>query len=344
MNIFLALYTILLVSTLFAMQSNSKVIVLTHNGCTDGFAAAWCARKKFINLGITPYIIMVNPANVRPAFDRLKGKMNEYANDGTDNILTYSFDVGYSGKDMKTLLKIAPGTIILDHHISSNNSIIDEYGYMVPTNYKCDINKSGASLAWEYFYPNEPMPEFFRYIEDHDLWRFREPDSKSIGNAIYTMLPNSIHEFARWDEFYDKPKEMMDRAKQFADILTTAQEERIKRAYERGKQFNLKFGDLPAYSVYIVNATEDISDLGNQICELLSPPDDAYTHDIALIYYYDIKKNLYKVSLRSNNRRNPPVNVSLIAGLYGGGGHIAAAGFECKKITFTESGDGILID
>ena len=42
------------------------------------------------------------------------------------------------------------------------------------------------------------------------------------------------------------------------------------------------------------------------------------------IFLYELKEEHYKVSLRSNGK----VNVSKVAGFFGGGGHIKAAGFE----------------
>jgi hypothetical protein len=53
------------------------------------------------------------------------------------------------------------------------------------------MNKSGATLAWAYFHPHEPVPLFVAYVEDRDLWRKALPGSDDFF-AVYSILP---HEF-----------------------------------------------------------------------------------------------------------------------------------------------------
>ena len=47
------------------------------------------------------------------------------------------------------------------------------------------MNRSGAILAWRYFFGNfaEP-PELLKRIEDGDLWRWAYPDSKLVQAAL----------------------------------------------------------------------------------------------------------------------------------------------------------------
>src|SRR3989344_4937574 len=33
------------------------------------------------------------------------------------------------------------------------------------------LSHSGCVLAWKYFFPKKPVPEFLLYIEDVDIWR-----------------------------------------------------------------------------------------------------------------------------------------------------------------------------
>jgi len=48
------------------------------------------------------------------------------------------------------------------------------------------MQHSGAVLAWQYFMPNEPVPDLLRYVEDQDLWNWKLPHSDAVNAAIAT--------------------------------------------------------------------------------------------------------------------------------------------------------------
>ena len=87
--------------------------------------------------------------------------------------------------------------------------------------------------------------------------------------------------------------------------------------------------NIDGLDAFVINTTENISDLGADICQLKE--DDKYVADYALIWRYNMQDQKYHISLRSNPKRD--IDVSEIASKLGkGGGHKNAAGFQCKNI------------
>jgi oligoribonuclease NrnB/cAMP/cGMP phosphodiesterase (DHH superfamily) len=59
-----------------------------------------------------------------------------------------------------------------------------------------DMGKSGARLAWEFFFPEADVPALVAMVEDRDLWLWQQPDSA----AFLSALDMEVQDFARWDE------------------------------------------------------------------------------------------------------------------------------------------------
>lgn len=75
------------------------------------------------------------------------------------------FDFSYSNSIIKEIEKQAELLIIVDHHITAKGELIGR-GDEKERNYHFDMDKSGARLAWEFFYPNKEVPLLIRHIED----------------------------------------------------------------------------------------------------------------------------------------------------------------------------------
>ena len=59
-----------------------------------------------------------------------------------------------------------------------------------------DLNRSGATLAWDYLFPNEQRPPLLGHVEDRDLWRFKLPGTREIQAFVFS------HEytFEQWEK------------------------------------------------------------------------------------------------------------------------------------------------
>jgi oligoribonuclease NrnB/cAMP/cGMP phosphodiesterase (DHH superfamily) len=185
--------------------------------------------------------------------------------------------------------------VILDHHKTAEKDLA---GLPFAT---FDQQKSGAVLAWEHMYPFMPVPDILQYVQDRDLWKFALPKSKEI-NAYIATLPN---EFEAWDAFD------LETAMHCGQAIIAFQERQICRAIR-----NKRLVDIAGYTVLVVNLSDNISEVGNEMCQRF--PEYPFSAS-----YCDRADGQRSYSLRSVGE----FDVSAIAKQFGGGGHRNAAGY-----------------
>ncbi len=184
-----------------------------------------------------------------------------------------------------------------------------------------DMNKSGAGLTWDYFFPDIEMPLFIKMVQDRDLWKWSIPNSKDFTAGLFTL----------WDgcDYYDFDKifTMLDNiftdqymfnfCMGLGEVINQANSQRAKAIAEAASKRVDKF---MGKNVCIVNCSvEHVSEVGN----ILSSMDNI---DFAVMWTYKNPNESYYVSLRSSDK----VDVSKIAKAYGGGGHPNASGLNTK--------------
>ncbi|MDC8786936.1 DHH family phosphoesterase [Roseateles koreensis] len=159
-----------------------RPLVLFHGkGCSDGFAAALAAwiyyagNAEFIGLDHGQVQTL---ADLPPVAGRA----------------VYVLDFSFSAEILSGIDASAAKLVLLDHHKSAAEKL---------TGFRCrcgvvhfDMSKSGARLAWEFFHPEQPLPDLVRYIEDRDIWAWQYPES----GAFLSALDMEPREFVRWQE------------------------------------------------------------------------------------------------------------------------------------------------
>lgn len=260
-----------------------------HGNCYDGFGAAWVAWKKFG--GAAEYV---------PCF---YGKeMPEHSPGDEVYILDFSFP-----RDQLIELAGKCSVLVLDHHKSAEEALrgLDFCQF--------DMDRSGAGMAWDYFFPQDTRPPLINAIEDRDLWRFRYKDTK----AIQAYLRAEPMDFGGWSAISHELWDIRDR-------------DRIIRAGEAIARFTARQVELicgrsgvktvRGVRVAHVNATSFFS----EVChELLQKYPEA-----AVAMCYGISGNGVSWSLRSRG----DFDVADWAAYWGGGGHKSAAGMKTATI------------
>ena len=285
-------------------MEEKETVVLFHRNCDDGFGAAFVA---YLVMGLSAeYIGMKygdNPPNV-------KGK----------NV--YVFDFSFSPEVLLEMGAEAKSIHMLDHHLSAAKSwepLLDGNGYF--SNYrnvhvKFDMTRSGAGLAWEYFFPTKKMPMLIRHIQDNDLWKF------SVVNTKYF-----IRNLRSYDQCFDTWKMFFSYR-----VWEGAYKEFVREGVSQERFFGAQVNaihDLQKPSTAILgnsiglalNANEVFS---SEIGHLLSV--DSGTFGMV----YCVIDDKVKCSLRSSGE----FDVSVLAKLYGGGGHRNASGMVVSIDTF----------
>jgi len=324
---------------------NNAPIILYHRDCSDGFGAACVAehyfRQSVIKLEtpkkskifekstqnmdrlrkIKPIYFSVEPNRIIDDLQQIMGFNPES--------MVLSVDIGFTREAYDLLNNRFKNLIIIDHHISTyqnlvNINIVDLIGKeYLPTNIIFDLNKSACVLAWEYFFPNKNIPIFLLYLQDRDLYRFMEPESREINLALFHHYPPSYIEddrnrpdFSQWLKIMlDTKSSWLQKIQSDGVILRSVQVSTINRL--KRSAHKVTFAD---HQVMICNSSVEMSDLGNVLAE-------ENECDYAIVFR--ISGSDVFLSLRSFNLiPDLAFNVSDIARKYGGGGHQSAASFK----------------
>jgi oligoribonuclease NrnB/cAMP/cGMP phosphodiesterase (DHH superfamily) len=305
-----------------------KPICIYHGNCADGFGAAWVVRRFFNNGDI----------------DFHAGVYQDQPPDVTNRPVIL-VDFSYKREVMIELARKAYGVLLIDHHKSAaedlkadDNYIVDfgafqgridwmrflqncEQDVMENAPYArvysvFDMNKSGAGMAWDFFFPEEKRPALIDHIEDRDLWRFERPGTREIQAAVFSYP----YEFDIWDALIRWP---------VADLWNEGraiERKHHKDVAELVKAFRREMC-IGGHWVPVANLPYTLtSDAGHLMCEPYQSPNLAgewVTPPFAACYWDTPDGRVF--SLRS---RDDGMDVSEIAKQYGGGGHKNASGFR----------------
>lgn len=278
-------------------------LCIYHGHCNDGFTAAWVARRAIPGCELYAGVHQDPPPDAQ----------------GRDVLLV---DFSYPRPVLEALARGAASLVIIDHH----KTAIEELGDLPPVrtfadhlartredrsrgvdpiwHASFDLDRSGAGLAWDFFFPQQPRPPLIDRIEDRDLWRFVHADTRTVTAAVYSYP----HELDTWDRLFT------------ADLASLAAEgEALERKQQRDVAELLgvvtRRMQIGGYNVPIANLPSIFtSDAGHRL---------AQGEPFGGCYWDTPRGRVF--SLRSTDAG---VDVSEIAKLYGGGGHRNASGFR----------------
>jgi oligoribonuclease NrnB/cAMP/cGMP phosphodiesterase (DHH superfamily) len=281
------------------LQPEDVNLVIAHGNCPDGLGAAWAAWK--MHKSDIEYYFATHGSKDMP---NVEGK----------NVLMVDF--AYSSPEiMNDLNEKANKMLLLDHHKSAREALEGK----IDCDHIFNMERSGARMAWDFFYPNSRTPDLILYIEDRDLWKWGLPDSRGF-LASLNSFPQTFDTFDEVSEL--SQKEIRDFISEGHAIMRM-QRIMINQAVKHGVTGNLMTPDGIFYKCMISNnsSRELISDIGHDMAKIAG---------VALVWHYSHERDTNICSLRSDGT----VDVSKIATKFGGGGHHNASGFEYKgKIT-----------
>lgn len=287
-----------------------KPFCIYHGGCDDGFGAAWVVRKALGDVEFYPGAYAMEP----PPDGYISGR---------DVIMV---DFSYKRPVLDEIFRKANSLLILDHHKTAAEDLADyrpPFGpggawarhlenSMLDTMENCpqpyalfDMNRSGAGITWDFFFPDSPRPEFINYLEDRDLWRKALPN----GDEFTIALRSYPQDFTDWDELYARgAKSLIEEGKAIQRYYRLRIEDLKRHAYPaRLGQDNCWISNAPYFAA---------SEVAGELCDRPGATFGAC--------YFEVAPGKWQYSLRSRGE----FDVSAIAKQYGGGGHKNAAGFS----------------
>lgn len=213
----------------------------------------------------------------------------------------YFLDFIYKdGAALRKLLRDNRVTAI-DHHVSTKKLVFST------ANHSYALNHSGAVLAWKYFHPGKKIPTALLYIEDMDLWKLKMPKTREV-RSMLELLP---FDFKTWDPFirkFENPgfrKEIM----LSGGVVRQYEERQIDRTIANYAELVNFMG----HKVYAINSPVWTDEIGHALYRKQPP--------FAIVWRK--KGNLIRVSIRGSGK----VDLTKIAGKFGGGGHRGSSGF-----------------
>lgn len=215
-------------------------------------------------------------------------------------------DFSYPRAVLERMAEEALCITLLDHHKSARDDLVEFFHPKVWGLF--DLGRSGARITWDHFFPAEAPPQLLRHVEDRDLWRFALPHTRAILACLFSF----DYDFEVWDNFMARDNlqgmvrdGMAIERKHHKDI-----EELLKVA--------TRFMEIGGHVVPVANVPFTMaSDAAGKLAEGML---------FAATYYDTEKERVF--SLRS---AEDGLDVSLVAKLYGGGGHKHAAGFRVTR-------------
>lgn len=214
----------------------------------------------------------------------------------------FFIDFCYPKAAMEELISRNHSVTVLDHHVSCKDVV------SLANNYRYALDHSGCSLAWSYFHPGKKISYLVRVIEDNDLYLFKVPHTKEC-IAIFAGLEFDFKLWSKLEKDLENPLKRKAFVQKGRDLLEYKQQ-LIKRIL-----LNAEKVVFEGHATYALNTDLFHSDAANAIIT-------TFKTKIGIVWAY--KDGTIKISLRSNGK----VDVSKLAGKYGGGGHKAASGFS----------------
>lgn len=289
-------------------------VLIYHDNCDDGFAAAWTVHKKWGDA--VQYI----PSN----YGRPMPTWNGQARD----VLIADFSLPED--QCQAIVEAGSRILMLDHHKTAKEALARMPHTERPTiknvgqkydltagSWHCqvlvefDMERSGARMAWDFCFPGEETPELILAVEDRDLWRFNRPDTKLVSMYLRSL----DRKFDQWDAaaalYSDDPDRFLSEAraiKRFYDL-------RVKSICNNAGTQHFMGHD--GVAVTYACPYDFVSETCHTLLDIY--PDAPFA--VAVIQ----NQQGITYSLRSRDDR---VDVSQIASANGGGGHRNAAGFR----------------
>lgn len=264
----------------------TRTIVFYHGSCPDGFGGAYAAWKKFGDGA--EYVPLSRGDDEIPDVT------------GAD---VFFIDFVYDKARMDEIAAKAKSLVALDHH-AGVQAVTESFPGSV-----FDNDRSGATLAWHYFHPDELTPRLLSLVEDDDLFRFALPDTRPV-IAYLSVKP---YTFELWDEVRElldhpeKSEAFLGKVRTYAEYFELLATLAVDHA---------KLVEFEGHQVYFATA-HPFKPMKSLVGNLLAKKQGPF----ALVVAAHPKG--FGVSIRGDGS----IDVSAIAQKYGGNGHKSSSGF-----------------
>lgn len=299
-------------------------LVIYHNNCTDGFAAAfavWTALGNDADYLPMDYLKDTDGVDV---FRKRTGNVEIAGRE------IFILDISFPKPVMDWLFGVADSVVWLDHHKTAFEIWRGTYERgMIHKEYMAggseivlDDNRSGAMITWDYFHGDDHRPMLIHHIDDRDRWQFKMIGTKEFHAALRSYEPWS---FEQWEELFEDESH-------YGNMITEGYA--ILRAHEQHVTSIIRNATLCGVTVKTCFHEDELPGLDVHAglaanCSVMFSSDVG--HELAnRSGTFGLCWSLNKDGVTANCslRSTGDYDVSAIAKKFGGGGHMNSAGFS----------------
>lgn len=199
----------------------------------------------------------------------------------------------------------------IDHHVS----VINEYdelmksGEYEPIKGIRKVGTAALVLTWQYFYPNDNLPEGLRLLGLNDIYDLRDRRVRPFEYAVQTYGVNRPTDRI-WSQIIDSELDIKQMVEKGNAILSWVRHRNYRLI--RGMGFESEYNGLRCIC----------SNMAQGQSEFFDSLDNIKEYDFMVNFFMN-KKNRWNLTFYTYKDN---VDVSKIAAEFGGGGHAKAAG------------------
>lgn len=286
-----------------------KNVIIYHDKCADGAVAAAIAYEA---------LSKNSPTVVYPYY--YNKAVGDWAQPDCN---VFIVDFSFSEQTLLDLEKTVNKVVLLDHHKTASENLkqykakCDCAGSGCKVFLNIDQAKSGARLAWEYFYPNVPAPKLVRAIETRDLWVWTEPNAKQLLAYFDSVCADIYSNNNAQEVISQKLRNLIHLSDQDWQAYEQEGQIYLNKLAQAVSSINTFSMDLVLNGVLGRACNNSYLDAKNDLGAMLASVHNTF----GLVWY--VGDGVVKCSLRSSKG----FDVESLAKKYGGGGHETSASF-----------------
>jgi oligoribonuclease NrnB/cAMP/cGMP phosphodiesterase (DHH superfamily) len=288
-----------------------KTVCIYHSADLDGICSAAIVNKFFKKEDVDVEFVGWNYGQPIP-WEKL---------DGNQVIMV---DLSFQPFDLMIELKDRAGSLIwIDHHKSA---IEDAEKNQFDVDGLLTTKKAACELTWEYF-SKDYMPDAIKLLGMYDSWRWTKEDKDIQDKVLNFQYGMRVDNFTPKTPYWELLLDTRYFNNMLSEVNFVIRNGEVVRKYEQTQNekcikslgFEAEFNGFRAVCV----------NRGGCTSQLFDSVWDPEKYDLMVPFVY--KNGSYTVSLYSTK---PEIDCSAIAKLFGGGGHVGAAGMQVSVEKF----------
>ena len=279
-------------------SETSQVVLCLHHNDADGRCSAAIVRRA-----LGPGVMLREMD-----YELIPLPWDEIAAAGKIVIVDFSTSLEHMQRMMSTA-----EVIWIDHHKTAIEALAELSDLPGTRN----LDEAACVLTWQFFFPDQEVPEAVQYIGDRDVWRFAYEQTAAFGEGLFQEHTQPAND-SLWRPLLDGNEEAVSRLVEHGGILHRSRMKQVKRLVKR----DAYEAQWEGHRTLAINARGS-GELGHSMCQ------EGYEVAYCYIDRYINGRMITKVALFSE-----AIDVAEIASRFGGGGHPGAAGFSFLRNGF----------